>query len=162
MVSKCGRKLNYFGVVELDCQAALVILLKKEEDLKKAESIMLLEDEEFNQAKVELERQEEVVAAWSTQEKIVEDFKLADFSLASQARQIEDLKLTVKEKDRHVDSAKCALSLQEDDLDKMRNELTQKTEEVTMMGSELNSRIQLLNEATEVIRRQGLEAQELH
>jgi len=124
--------------LESDLLAALASLNKKEEDLQDAERMVLLEHSELNRAKEELKQREvEIAAACCKHEQLGEELKQANLSLASQARQIEDLKLQLKESDEETVAALSSLSLKEDEMKKMRNELVKKSEEAAKTDSEL-------------------------
>ncbi|XXG52319.1 hypothetical protein AAC387_Pa03g0689 [Persea americana] len=148
--------------LELDLQNALTTLRKKEEDLQNAEMAVLLEYAELDRAKRDLDqRQEEISAAYAKYEKMEGELKQANDDLVSQARQIEDLKLLVEERDRDIASGKLILLLKEEELNKLRNELMKKHEEAKRMSSELESRELLFNEADAVIKKQETVIQEL-
>ncbi|KAJ8635054.1 hypothetical protein MRB53_009321 [Persea americana] len=148
--------------LELDLQNALTTLRKKEEDLQNAEMAVLLEYAELDRAKRGLDqRQEEILAAYAKYEKMEGELKQANDDLVSQARQIEDLKLLVEERDRDIASGKLILLLKEEELNKLRNELMKKHEEAKRMSSELESRELLFNEADAVIEKQETVIQEL-
>ncbi|XP_058112123.1 uncharacterized protein LOC131255432 [Magnolia sinica] len=152
-----GVSIN-LEVLESDLKGALAALRKKEEDLQDAERMVT----ELNQAKRDLEQQEEEIAAvYSKQEELEEDLKKANDNLVSQARQIEDLKLLVGERDREIVAAQSALFLKEEEVNTMRDELMKKNEEAVRIYSDLNTRDQLLKEANEVIKKQQVTVEEL-
>ncbi|XVE53600.1 hypothetical protein DITRI_Ditri03aG0015600 [Diplodiscus trichospermus] len=140
--------------LESDLQAALTALKQKEDDLRDAERTGCIGDELK-------QREKEIASASSKHEKLEEELKQADLVFASQASQIEDLKLQVREQDQEITAAKSALSLKENEMDKMRNELLKKSVEAVKIQSELSSKAQLLNEANEVMKKQEIELQGL-
>ncbi|GMI89283.1 PROTEIN INVOLVED IN STARCH INITIATION [Hibiscus trionum] len=85
----------------------------------------------------------------------------ANLAFASQASQIEDLKLRLEERDQEVAAAQSSLSAKEDGIDKMRYESVKKSEEAEKICFELASKSWLLNEANEVIKKQQNELREL-
>lgn len=149
-------------MLEADLQAALAALEKKEGDLKRAEMNILLEYNELKRTKEGLEKQqEEITAACSRQERLEEELRKANLVLASQVILVEDLKLCLREKNRETVSAQSALSLKEDEINKMSNDLMRKSEEAANAESELRFKVQLLNETNEIVRRQEVELHEL-
>ncbi|KAF2303813.1 hypothetical protein GH714_023558 [Hevea brasiliensis] len=87
-------------ILESDLLAVLEALRKKEEDLQHAEKQVLSEHNDLNRAKEELEqREKEIAVAYSKHEKLEGEVKEANLNLAFQARQIEDLKLQLKERE---------------------------------------------------------------
>lgn len=158
-VAELGISLNK---LEYDLQAALAVLKKKEEDLQDAERKVLLDYEELNHMKEELEqRAKEIAVASSRQEKLEEDLKRTNLTLASQAMVLEDLKLRLRDRDLGILAAQSALSLKEDEINKMRDDLSKKTKEAANIRLELISKSQHLEEVNEIVRRQEIELKEL-
>ncbi|GFZ16705.1 myosin heavy chain-related protein [Actinidia rufa] len=150
------------GILESDLHAALAALKKKEEDLQDAERKVLLEHTELNRAKEKMVcREKEIAAACSDHIKLEEDLKLANFNLASQATQIEDLKLQIKQRVEEISVTQSALDFKENEMNKMKNELMEKSEEAVAAEFELKSKAHLLYEANEVVKKQKLELQQL-
>ncbi|KAK6912580.1 hypothetical protein RJ641_022181 [Dillenia turbinata] len=148
--------------LESDLEAALAVLKKKEEDLRDAERIVLLEHTDLNQAREELERREKAIAvALSRQETLEEELRQNNLKLVSQARHIDDLKLQLKEKDQEIAASQFSLSTKEEEIVQMRNDMLKNIEEATKVNNELEFKAQLLTEANEVIKKQETEIQEL-
>lgn len=151
-----------FEVLESDLQAALSALKKKEEDLQDAERTVLVEQTKLNQTKQDLERkEEEITTAFAKQLQMEEDLKKANSNLASQSRQIEDLKLLVGEQGGEIANLQVSLSQKEDVLEKLENELITKNEEARILSSAIHSKEQLLYEANKVIKEQETKTEEL-
>lgn len=143
------------GLLEADLHAALSALRKKEEDLEEAERRILHEQAKLRQTKMDLERRElEIVAELAKQKQIEEDLKMANSNLASQYRQFKDLKLLVEDQSKKITDLHASLSLKEDEMCKLREELRKKDEDAEIMNSEIESKKQLLDETTEIIRKQ--------
>ncbi|KAL6208391.1 hypothetical protein ACLB2K_019341 [Fragaria x ananassa] len=137
--------------LECDLQAVLAALKQKEEDLQDAERLVFLEHFELIRTKEGLEQRErEAAAACSRYEMIEEELRRANKDLTSQASYIEDIKLQLQERDQEVAGTQSALSLKEEELEKM-------SEEAVKTDSELRSMAQLLNEANDVVKRQDAE-----
>ncbi|KAI3454213.1 hypothetical protein Pfo_010876 [Paulownia fortunei] len=126
------------GVLELDLQAALEALKKKEEDLLDAERKILLK-----------------------QEKLEEELSLANMDLASLAKKNGDLKLHLKERDWEISAAQSALSLKEEEIVKMKNEWVKKSEEAASAESEIRCKAKLLDETNKIVEKQQYELQQL-
>lgn len=149
-------------VLESDLQAALTALKRKEEHLQEAERVVFLENKKLNHTKEELElREREIVAARSKYDRLEEELKHASLNFASQASQIEDLKLLVREKDQVISAVQNELSLKEEEMERMKKDFEKKIQEASHIDSELRLKSHLLNEANEVIRKQDIELQEL-
>ncbi|CAN8326927.1 unnamed protein product [Cochlearia groenlandica] len=149
--------LNYsnLGGLESDLQAALMALLKREEELEDAEKKVLSEKKRLNRAKEELGRRERVIMDASLKhESLKEEMKLANVELASQAREIEELKHKLRETDEELVAMRSSLTLRERELDEMRDEIVNKCKEVSVAISELENKSQLLSNANEVVKRQ--------
>lgn len=150
------------GNLDSALQVAWAVLKKKEKDLREAETKVMLEYNELNQAKEELDRREEELSAASLKHKTLEEeLKQSNTDLTRQATEIEDLKLQVKKKDQDISVAQCALSLKEEEINKSVNELIRKSEVYANIEIELKYRNKLLNAANNVVKRQELEVQEL-
>lgn len=150
------------GNLESALQVAWAVLKKKEKDLREAEMKVILEYNELNQAKEELDsREEELTAASFNHKKLEEELKQSNLVLTTQATEIEDLKLQVKDRDRDISMAQRALSLKEEEINKIKNDLMRKSQDSANIEIEIRSRNTLLNAANEVVKRQELEIQEL-
>ncbi|KAG9128966.1 hypothetical protein Leryth_014731 [Lithospermum erythrorhizon] len=149
-------------VLESDVHAALAALKKREDDLQNAERKLLLDYDELNRAKEELERREEkITVASSKQEKLENELRQASIGLASQAREIEDLKLSLKEKNQEILAAQSALPVKEDEINKVNTELMKKEEEAANVKLELESNAQLLDATHKIVENQENELQHL-
>ncbi|KAK1394608.1 Myosin heavy chain-related protein [Heracleum sosnowskyi] len=150
------------GSLESALQVAWAVLKKKEKDLREAEMKVILEHNELNQAKEELDiREEELSADSFNHKKLEEELKQFNLDLTTQATEIEDLKLQVKDRDQDICMSQRALSLKEEEINKMMNDFMRKSEDSANIKIELRSRNSLLNAANDVVKRQELEIQEL-
>ncbi|KAL1210367.1 hypothetical protein V5N11_006698 [Cardamine amara subsp. amara] len=143
------------GVLQSDLEAALVALLKREEDLQDAERKVLSEKNKLNRAKEELEKRERIIVEASLKhESLREELKQANVELASQAREIEELKHKLRERDGELVAMQMSLSERERELDQMRDEIGTKSKEVSVAISEFENKSLLLSKANEVVKRQ--------
>lgn len=69
-------------------------------------------------------------------------------------RRIEDLKLLLEARDQEIVATRSTISVKEDELKKLHEEMLKKDEEVDRIFAELVSRNVLLNAANEVIKSQ--------
>ncbi|CAA6672565.1 unnamed protein product [Spirodela intermedia] len=135
---------NSLEVLESDIQAALLALRRREEDLQNAERKVLFDHAELTQA----------TSALANQEQMEQDLRTANSDLAFKAREIGDLRLLVEEQRWKIVSSQAALSVKEDELTELRNELIRKNDEIQSIIQEIKSRDQLLKEANKVIEKQ--------
>lgn len=150
------------GNLESALNVAWAVLKKKEKAFREAETKVMLEYNELNQAKEELDWQEEELSAASFKhKKLEEELRHYNLDLTTQATEIEDLKLQLKDRDQAISMAQCALSLKEEEINKLGNELMRKSEDSVGIEIELRSRNTLLSAANDVVKRQELEIQEL-
>lgn len=157
-----GDEINLKNM-ESDLCVSLVALKKKEESLKNAESLVLLEHTELERAKEDLERREkELDVIAYKQQKLEDELKDGNLKLESKTMQIEDLKLQVNERDCCIASSQLVLDSKQRELDIMRNNLVAKNEEISRKNFELATKALLLDEANEVINKQDAEIQKLH
>ncbi|XP_010432759.1 PREDICTED: coiled-coil domain-containing protein 18-like isoform X2 [Camelina sativa] len=146
------------GVLEPDLEAALVALLKREEDLQDAERKLLSEKKKLNRAKEELEKREKVIGQASLKhESLQEELKRANAELALQAKEIEELKHKLRDRDEERAALQSSLTLKEGELDQMREEVANRSKEVSVDISEYESKSRLLSKANEVVKRQECE-----
>ncbi|TMW85164.1 hypothetical protein EJD97_023647 [Solanum chilense] len=158
-VAELGLNL---GKLESDLLDALAALKKKEDDIQDTERKVLMEYNELNRAKIELEqRVEEMEAANSRQEKLENELRQANLVLVSQAAEIEDLKFRFNEIDQEISAAQTALVSKEDEINKMMIELKNKCDEAAKTESQLRTKGELLDTANEVVQRQEVELQNL-
>ncbi|KAJ4868547.1 Myosin heavy chain-related protein [Raphanus sativus] len=147
--------LSYSSSLESELQAALMALLKREEDLHDAERKVLSEKKKLNRAKEGLEKRERVIAeASSKHESLQEELKRANVELASQAREIEELKHKLRERDEELAAMRSSLTFKERELDRMRVEISIKSKEVSVASFEFENKSQLLSQANEIVKRQ--------
>lgn len=152
----------HLGTLETDLQAVLSALKKKEEYLEDAERKVLLEQNKINSAKEGLARREqEIASAYSKQEKLEEELKLANLDLASHVSEIDDLKLQAEEREKEIRDAHSNLALKEEEIVRTRSELMSKSELVIATESDIKEKASLLDEANEVIMKQEFEIQQL-
>ncbi|KAJ4869353.1 Myosin heavy chain-related protein [Raphanus sativus] len=129
--------LSYSSSLESELQAALMALLKREEDLHDAERKVLSEKKKLNRAKEGLEKRERVIAeASSKHESLQEELKRANVELASQAREIEELKHKLRERDEELAAMRSSLTFKERELDRMRVEISIKSKERALKEKE--------------------------
>ncbi|CAI9092685.1 OLC1v1027997C1 [Oldenlandia corymbosa var. corymbosa] len=148
--------------LEADFLAAFSALKKKEYDLQEAERKVRLEYEELNLAKEEMAQLEkEIACANSRREELEEELMKANLGLASQVLVIDDLKQCLTERDKAIVAAKRALSLKGDEIERMSQDLSKKSEEAASAELELRSKVKLLDAANEIVRRQEDEIHEL-
>ena len=134
------------GLLESDLQGALSALEKKEEDLQDAERMVLLEQAKLSQSEQDMEkREQEIVDAFVKQKQMEKDLKKASRNLASLSKQLKDLKLLVKDQSKKIATSQSSLSLKEDEMCKVRDELAKKDEAAEILNSELESMKQLLD-----------------
>ncbi|KFK29831.1 hypothetical protein AALP_AA7G184500 [Arabis alpina] len=146
------------GGLESDLQAALVALLKREEELQGAERKVLSEKKKLNRAKEELEKRERILVEASLKhESLQEELKKANVELASQARDIEELKHKLRERDEEFVTMQSSLALKERELEKMRDDIANRSKEVSVAVFEFENKSQLLSKAEEVVKRQERE-----
>lgn len=147
--------LSYSSSLESELQAALMALLKREEDLHDAERKVLSEKKKLNRAKEGLEKRERVITeASSKHESLQEELKRANVELASQAREIEELKHKLRERDEELAAMRSSLTFKERELDRMRVEISIKSKEVSVASFEFENKSQLLSQANEIVKRQ--------
>lgn len=150
------------GGIESELQAALMALLKREEDLQDAERKVLSEKKKLNRAKEGLEKRERVIVEASLKhESLQEELKRANVELASQAREIEELKHKLRERDEELAAMRSSLTFKERELDRMRVEISIKSKEVSVASFEFENKSQLLSQANEIVKRQEDEIQAL-
>ncbi|KAJ0251870.1 Uncharacterized protein HA466_0127660 [Hirschfeldia incana] len=143
------------GGIESELQAALMTLLKREEDLQGAERKVLSEKKKLNRAKEGLEKRERVIVEASLKhESLQEELKRANVELASQAREIEELKHKLRERDEELAAMQSSLTFKERELDRMRVEISMKSKEASVASFEFESKSQLLSQANEIVKRQ--------
>ncbi|KAJ4866482.1 Myosin heavy chain-related protein [Raphanus sativus] len=147
--------LSYSSSLESELQAALMALLKREEDLHDAERKVLSEKKKLNRAKEGLEKRERVITeASSKHESLQEELKRANVELASQAREIEELKHKLRERDEELAAMRSSLTFKERELDRMCVEISIKSKEVSVASFEFENKSQLLSQANEIVKRQ--------
>ncbi|CAF1903928.1 BnaC02g46080D [Brassica napus] len=150
------------GGLESDLQAALMALLKREEDSQDAERKVLSEKKKLNRAKEGLEKRERVILQASLKhESLQEELKRANVELASQAREIEELKHKLRERDEELVAIQASLTFKERELDRMRVEISIKTKEISVASFEFENMSQLLRQAKEIVERQEDEIEAL-
>ncbi|CAN4076904.1 unnamed protein product [Withania somnifera] len=158
-VAELGLNL---GKLESHLQEALAALKKKEEDIQDTERNVLMEYNELNCAKLELEQcVEEIAAACSRQEKLETELRQANLTLEAQAVEIEDLKFRLNEIDQDISVAQTSLDSKGNEIYQMLDDSKNKSDEAANTESELRTKADLLDTANEVVQRQEVELEYL-
>ncbi|KAJ3679136.1 hypothetical protein LUZ60_017147 [Juncus effusus] len=143
-------------------EAALSTLRKREIDLKEAEKRVLIEERKLNETKLVLERRErEISASFEKQKLMNEELERNQLNLARQARQINDLKFLMEEKDKYLTDLKSTIMEKSAKIEDLKSELIKKDETVRLLQLEIKPKEENLIEFEKVFEEKNAEITEL-